>query len=203
MELQYEQALEKYNLSVSDLSEDAQIGVEQINSVIKGINMLQKSGKQVTEKTLKKLKAMDKWVTYEIIDQVEGTDNNEEEIPYEDQEVIGEAEEEAYQNEQEEEDEYSGEDSEDDEEDDEDEDEDELQQTEIVNDSRGFEIEKELTNAFNSGKTTIKLEELKTVTPTAYKIIFDTYDESGDNGIETTNYSLIETDEEVFTLTKK
>ena len=205
MELQYEQALEQYGLSVSELSEDAKIGIEQINSVIKGINMLQKSGKQVSDKTFNKLKAMDKWVYYEILDQVQGTDENEEEIPYEDQEVIEDAEEEAYEEEEEEnEQEESDDEEEEDEEeyeDDEDEDEEELPQEPIKNND-GFQVDKELQATFESGKTTIKLNELKSLSPTAYKIIFDSYDDSGDNGIITTNFTLIETGEEEFTLTK-
>ena len=47
------------------------------------------------------------------------------------------------------------------------------------------------------------MEELKNVSKTAHSVIFSTYDDSGDNGIETSNYSLIETEEEIFTLTQK
>ena len=40
--------------------------------------MLEKSGKKPTAKTIRKVKAMDKWVCYEIYDQVNDTDKNEE-----------------------------------------------------------------------------------------------------------------------------
>lgn len=201
MELQYEKALEQYNLSVDQVSEDAQIGIEQINSVLKGINMLQKSGKEVKDKTFKKLKAMDKWVYNEIIDQVKGTDKNEEEIPYAEQDVLEEAEEYAYADDEslkKNEDQMQSEKV-------------EVPQIEGLNESNeieygeeyGYKIDEELKKAFESGKTQIKLNELKSVSPTSYIVIFDTYDDTGDNGIETTNYSLIETDEELFTLTKK
>jgi hypothetical protein len=201
MELQYEKALEQYNLSVDQVSEDAQIGIEQINSVLKGINMLQKSGKEVKDKTFKKLKAMDKWVYNEIIDQVKGTDKNEEEIPYAEQDVLEEAEEYAYADDEslkKNEDQMQSEKV-------------EVPQIDGLNESNeieygeeyGYKIDEELKKAFESGKTQIKLNELKSVSPTSYIVIFDTYDDTGDNGIETTNYSLIETDEELFTLTKK
>jgi hypothetical protein len=201
MELQYEKALEQYNLSVDQVSEDAQIGIEQINSVLKGINMLQKSGKEVKDKTFKKLKAMDKWVYNEIIDQVKGTDKNEDEIPYAEQDVLEEAEDYAYADDEslkKNEDQMQSEKV-------------EVPQIDGLNESNeieydeeyGYKIDEELKKAFESGKTQIKLNELKSVSPTSYIVIFDTYDETGDNGIETTNYSLIETDEELFTLTKK
>jgi hypothetical protein len=203
MELRYEKALEEHNLKVADLSEDAKIGIESIDKVIQGINLLQKKGKQVTEKTLAKLKAMDKWVYFEILDQVHETDKNEEEIPYEEEEVIDEAERLAEQEEEEEEDESGLQD--DSELLEEQEEEEEAEETEAVNvnDPKGFAIDNELKVAHESGKHKITLEELKTVAPTAHKVIFDGYDESGDNGVETSHFLLIETEEEVFTLTKK
>jgi hypothetical protein len=56
---------------------------------------------------------------------------------------------------------------------------------------------------FKSGKTSFNLEELKSLSKTAYEVIFNSYEEDEDNGIETTNFSLIETSEYQFTLTKK
>lgn len=88
MELQYEKALKEHGLRVSDLPEDAKIGIENIVSVQKGIHMANKKGKQPSQKVVKKLKAMDKWVYYEILDHIEGTDENDEEIPHTDDEVI-------------------------------------------------------------------------------------------------------------------
>lgn len=183
MELQYEKALKEHKLKVSDLSEDAKVGVEQINGVLNGIKMLEKKGQKVTEKTLKKLRAMDKWVYYEILDQVHGTEKNDEEIPHEKDEVVEEAEQIADNNEAEE---VEGE-----------------EENATGDTATGEAIDKELEVAYNEGKKQITLAELKTVSKTAYDVIFDNYDENGDNGIETTLFSLIETDDEVFTLTKK
>ena len=195
MELQYENALEEYNLTVADLSTRAKVGIESINSVLKGVNMLQKSGKKVSEKTIEKIETLDTWVYREILDQVQDSDNNEdEEVPYDDEEILEEAEKLA-EEEQDEEEEY--------EEEEEEEEEEEVQKPTAQNDTRGTTIDKELEVAYNSGKTTITLEELKSISKTAHNVIFTNYEESGDNGIETSYYTLIETDDEVFTLTKK
>jgi hypothetical protein len=214
MELQYENALEEYNLTVADLSEHAKIGIENINSVLKGVNMLQKSGKQVSDKTISKIEAMDKWVYYEILDQVKGSEDNVDELPYEDDEVLEEAE--LYAEQQEDEEEEEEEEGSEDElykkylETDEEYFEESLEEKEVVkptnevqNDTRGALIDKELEVAYKNGKTTITLEELKAISKTAHNVIFTNYEESGDNGIETSYYTLIETDDEVFTLTKK
>ena len=90
MELQYEKAMKENELTYSDLSEDAQTGVDGIKDVLKGLNMLEKKGKKPTEKTLKKIRAMDKWVYYEILDQLHGTDKNEDEMPEDADEIVGE-----------------------------------------------------------------------------------------------------------------
>jgi hypothetical protein len=195
MELQYENALEEYNLTIADLSDDAKIGIENINSVLKGVNMLQKSGKQVSDKTISKIKAMDKWVYYEILDQVQGSDENEDELPYDEDEVLEEAEQFAEEQDEEQDEE------EDEEEDDEEEEENPV--TPTTTDPKGAQIENDLKVAYDNGKKTITLNELKAISKSAYDVIFDNYDESGDNGIETSYYTLLETDDELFTLTKK
>lgn len=188
MELKYEKALKEYNLSVSDLSDDAKIGVNNIKDVLKGINILEKKGKAVSEKTFNKIKAMDKWVYYEILDQIQGSDENEDEAPYESEEVLEEAEEFADENdEQENEDNTNN----------------EPETIQPLKNEKGFQIDKDLQVAHSSGKKTISFEELKSVSKTAYDIIFDGYTSDAKNGVETSNYSLIEGPEDVFTLTKK
>ena len=90
MEFQYIKAMREHDLTYGDLPEDAQTGIDQIKDIEKGINMLEKSGKFPTEKTNRKIKAMDKWVYYEILDHVNETDKNEDEIPYDASEIKGE-----------------------------------------------------------------------------------------------------------------
>jgi hypothetical protein len=72
-----------------------------------------------------------------------------------------------------------------------------------ANDPKGATIDADLKVAYDGNKKTITMDELKSVSKTAYDIIFNSYDDSGDNGVVTSNYSLIETDENVFTLSKK
>ena len=67
----------------------------------------------------------------------------------------------------------------------------------------GFSIESELENMFKSGKKEFDLNEVKGVAPNTYKVLFDNFDEDDDNGVETNRYKLIETDEEIFTISKK
>jgi hypothetical protein len=185
MELQYLNALEEYNLDVNDLPEDAQIGIEQINNVITSIQLCEKKGTIVKEATFKKLKAMDKWVYYEILDSVNETDKNEDEIPFDEEEIIEELNEPVheFQNDEEEED-----------------DDDNYAEGDKL---LGDKIENDFEEMFKSGKTSFNLDELKSLSKTAYDVIFNSYEEDEDNGIETTNFSLIETSEYQFTLTKK
>jgi hypothetical protein len=73
----------------------------------------------------------------------------------------------------------------------------------VTNDPKGLKIDAELEVVFASGKKEIGFDELKSISRTAYEVIFQNYDNSGDNGIETSKFTLIETDDNLFTLTKK
>ena len=191
-ELKYVELLEQNGLEVKELTEDAQIGIQQINEVMNLVRSMVRRGKNASEKTIKKIMAMDKWVCNEIIDQINETDDNEEEIPYSYDEVEEDFEDE---------DDYQPDDDDDEEDDDDDEDEDE-DDGNLGDSPTGQKIDADLKIAYTNGKTTITLEELKNVSSTAYNIIFENYDDSGDNGIITSNFSLLETDEYVFTLEK-
>ena len=171
IELQYKKALAQYNLSESKLPEDAQIGISIVTDTLKAANMLEKRGKSISEKTIKKIKAMDKWIYYEILDTVNDTDKNEDEMPFDKKEVIAEIEEEATKS--------------------------------NVNNEKGKSVETELSKLYESGKNIYTLNELKSSAKNTYDIVFDNYDEEGENGLMTSNYDLIETDKETFTLTKK
>lgn len=76
IELAYKKLLLEHKLSEGSLSEDAQVGIKSIYDIIKGVNMLEKKGKPASDSTLKKIKAIDKWTCYEIMDQVNDTDKN-------------------------------------------------------------------------------------------------------------------------------
>jgi hypothetical protein len=181
MELQYIEAMEKHGLELSDLPEDAQIGIEQINGVLKAIKMLEKKGTQIPEKTVKKVKAMDKWVYYEILDLVHETDQNEEEIPYTEEDITQDIDNEINTD-----------------------DGDDNKEIEVSEGDSflGKKIESELQIIYDSGKTIIAFDDLKNLSRTSYNVIFDGYSDSQENGIITSKFSLLETDQYVFELKK-
>jgi hypothetical protein len=174
MELQYENAMEEYDLKYNDLPEDAQTGIDNIKDVLKGLAMLEKKGKKASAKTLKKLKAMDKWVYYEILDHVQGTDNNDEEMEVDADEVIEDINQEAKEG--------SAETN--------------------VPDKVGVEIEVELQKMMESGTKEWSIEQVKSVAKKTYNVLFDNYEEGDENGIRTSKYSLIETKPKIFTISK-
>ena len=173
-QLQYEKALQDYNLSINELPEDAQIGIESIKDVLKGVKMIEGRGREVNPKTIKKLMSLDKWVYYEILDYVNDTDNNDDEAPVDEKEIVQEVKEQVAEAKESD------------------------AETKI-----GLKINEELANLIKQGITTIEFKALKSQAPTAYKVVFENYDSDGDNGIDTTHYSLIETDIEIFTLKQK
>ena len=154
--------------------------------------MNESRGKSVSEKTYKKVKAMDKWVYYEILEMMDENENEEEEIPYSADEVIEELEEEIEEIDEEEEEDDDDDDNEEEEQDDDDET--DFNEAPSGDPIKGQTIDADFKIAYDNGKTQITLEELKNVSKTAYNVIFENYDDSGDNGIVTTNYTLLETD---------
>ncbi len=153
--------------------------------------MFEGKGKEISEKTIKKVKAMDKWVYYEILDLVNDTDKNDDELPHDADDIKEELEEELKKV-----DEVENKNNKT-----------EVEKNEVESlpkdNSKGFTIDAELEVAYANGKKEIGFDELKSICKTAYNVIFDNYDNSGDNGIETSKFTLIETDENLFTLTKK
>jgi hypothetical protein len=178
MEFQYQNELNKNGLKYADLPEDAQTGIDQLKDISKALNMLEKAGKKPTAKTLKKIKAMDKWICYEIIDHVNETETNDDEIPHDDDEVLEELEEQVKEDM-------------------------ESHSEEIARNSKGAQVEAEIAALYEDKVTTIDIEKLKSVAPTCYNILFDTYDPEEENGLQTTNYSLIEgKDDDMFHVKK-
>lgn len=174
MEFYYKKALEKNNLTIKQLPEDAQTGIDNINDILKGISMLEKRGKQATPKTLKKLQAMDKWVYYEILDFLEGTDENEDKMPVNTKEVIEEIKEQANE-----------------------------QVLNLTEEQKyALTIENELKSLYESGVKEYTIESVKTNAKNIYNILFDSYEDGEENGVATSRYKLIETKPKVFTISK-
>ena len=180
MDLKYKKEMEKNNLSFSELPEDAQIGIDQINQVLKAFNMLEKRGKKPTAKALQKLKAMDKWVCYEILDYLHDSDENEDDIPFEVEDVLDDINKQVPNKETKEEIK-------------------EEQQKEKV-DPVGLKIESELEELYKSGVFNYTIEDIEQKAPKTYDELFDSYEENEDNGVVTTKYSLLETNNDNFKL---
>jgi hypothetical protein len=57
----------------------------------------------------------------------------------------------------------------------------------------GLKIDKELESLFQSGKYEYSVEELESSAPEAYEVLYDCCEEEDEqNGLETSNYKLIE-----------
>lgn len=174
MELYYKKALAKNNLTIGELPEDAQTGIDNINDILKGINMLEKRGKKASPKTLKKIQAMDKWVYYEILDFLDDTDRNADEMPVDADELIAEIKEQAEDSKQ------------------------------VLSPDQSFalSIENELKRMYESGTKEYTIESVKSNARNTYNILFESYEDGEENGIATSRYKLIETKPKVFTIYK-
>jgi hypothetical protein len=170
----YEKLMAENNLQMSDLTEDAKNSIMAIKDFEKSIKMAQGKGKEASETTLSKIRTSDKMAVQEIVDMLD--DDN---------------------------DEYDSEDLEDDDNDNDSDSKNEPEKPVVTNDPKGLRIDTDLEVAYTNGKKEIGFDELKSISKTAYDVIFDNYDSTGDNGIETSKFRLIETDENLFTLTKK
>jgi hypothetical protein len=73
----------------------------------------------------------------------------------------------------------------------------------------GLEIEKELEALFNSGKKEFEIDEIERIAPKTYDVLYDVCEEQDtENGIETSNFRLIEsttneTEDATFKIFKK
>lgn len=129
------------------------------------MTLAENQGKVITEKTFKKLRTLDKWVYYEILDQVNDTDKNDDEAPVSGEEIVEEIKEEAQK---------QG----------------EKEAPQL--DPKGLEIDAELEAMHKSGKSDWTLDEIKSSAKKTWNQIWDTYDKDGENGIITSRYKLLE-----------
>ncbi len=183
----YEKLMDENKLSINELPEDARTGISAIKDQEKGIALQDKKGKKPSAATLNKIKAWDKAVTREIVDFLE--DRNEDAV--EKEKLANAGKEEAKKISEEsaaaklEEDEAA-----------------KNKAPEV--DPRGAEIDAECIKMVSNSKDKVDLNYLKEHAPTAYKLIFDTYEKQGENGISTSNFSILEINDqrETFQLKK-
>jgi hypothetical protein len=173
MQYAYQKLMEEHDLTYGELPSDAKIGIDAIKNIEKSIVMIEKKGKTVSQSVLNKIRANDKWVVAEIIDYIEDTDNNDDELPYEKKEIEAELKKDAAP-------ELTAE-----------------QKTALA-------IENELEAMHKSGRKEWDIDSINSAAPKAYAELFEAYDEDDkENGVETSRYRLVETDDKIFTITKK
>lgn len=173
--LGYEKLMEENNLKLSDLNEEARIGIKTITDVKKSIVMLEKKGKTVSEDVIKKIKANDKWICGEILEIIDGKEiNKTDEAPHDAVEIIKAVN--------------------------------DVNNVVIADkdipaaDATGIKIDGDLKKVFDEGKKVITSDELKLISPDAYDIIAKTYEKDGENGLDTSFYSLREKETGIFEL---
>jgi hypothetical protein len=191
MELQYVTELEKRGLKVKDLPEDARTGIKEINKALSFIKMGEAKGKKTSPDAIKKIKAMDKWVLYEIYDLASGENENEDEIPYESDDIKDDLDDNKVDSDNEDEEEAT---------------ETTEEKNKVVNNttlnSDGHVIESELAAMHKSGKQDWTIDEIRNSAKSTYNAIFEIYNEDEQNGVKTTNYSLLEVEKQKYKLTK-
>ncbi len=171
--LGYEKLMEENNLKLSDLDEEARIGIKTITDAKKSINMLAKKGRDVSPDVIKKIKANDKRLCGEILEIIDGKEiNKDDKAPYDALEIIKAAGASATIVDKE---------------------------TPAV-DATGMQIDADLKKALDEGKKVITSDDLKVISPDAYDIIAKSYEKDGENGLDTSFYSLREKETGVFEL---
>ena len=178
MKLAFEKLLETNDLEISDLPKITQVEIKELTQLKSLIESKMTIGQNVTPATLQKIKDKDNAIVDDILDYLgEDEDDTDEDNNYIDR--------------------YSDDDTDEDNNDNEDyTDEDNMD---------AISIDKELHNLYKSGATIVTLAQLREYAPETYECIFDTYGQDEDNGINTSNYTIVETsfNSEKFKILKK
>jgi hypothetical protein len=174
MQYGYEKMMDEYDLTYSELPQAAKVSIQAIKKIEKAMNMVEASGKKVSRDTIEKIKANDKWTMNEILDYVHDTDDNDDDMPYDEEEILEDFEgtEESKGN------------------------------KDVVIPQINLKIEEELKSLYSTGKKKFTIDELGESAGNVYDAIFDFYDADEDNGVQTSNYQLIEKDDNLFHLSK-
>jgi hypothetical protein len=179
MKLAFEKLLETNNLEVSELPKIIQIEIKELVGLKNLIDSKKTIGQNVTEQTMQKLKDKDNSVVDDILEFLDSDDEDENDDTSDDDTF--------------------------DDDDTSDEDEDQDEEDDDSNDADGVSIDKELNTLFKSNQTELSINQLRSLAPITYDCIFETYGKDEENGIVTSNYSIIETalNSETFKISKK
>ena len=71
-----------------------------------------------------------------------------------------------------------------------------------VVDPKGLAIDEELKKLYSENRIKLSIDELKSFAPNSYRVLFDAYEPDEDNGIQTTYYSVIEKEDNIFHISK-
>ena len=193
----YEKLMAENKLQLKDLPKDAQIGIQSIKEVEKAVRMRTKTGKPVTEAMVDKLKYHDNAVVSAILEKLDIDTNADDFVEDFDKKDGYEKLEELTEGEGKDDSGKDGDDT------------DgkspvpETTPAPAEPTKEALEIEAEIKKLFDSGKKEATLDELKVLAPKSWNVLFNNYTKDGDNGIETSNYSLFEENAEyVFTINK-
>lgn len=176
MERGYQILLRENDLTEAELPKDAKVLISSIRDGEKAMKLNSSKGKTITETAKDKLRLLDEQAVAKILEYIEEKEEQEE----------------LRKKEQEEEERKKNEGK--------------LQKTEESKnaeepDAKGLKVDQELAAAILAGKTKLTQEELKELAPVAYDLVFDNYEQGGENGVQTSFYSLIEK-ENLFHISK-
>lgn len=169
----YEKLMEENNLSLNDLPYEAKLAIKSISDADSMIALNKAKGKKVSPSAYNKINANDKWAVNEILDYLDKTDTNKPEAPFTEEEIKEDIISDAKP---------------------------EMQKDADL--QKGMDFDAELTAMYKTGKKEYTSAELKSVAPKCEEQIFSTYTADGENGIETSNFLIKETDKLVFTISK-
>lgn len=186
MELQYVKLMEANNLDESGLSDKAKVGVKELKKALAGVALSERNGRTVSKSVVDKIEMLDENIV-SLIERDLAAKNDAKAKA--DADAKAKADAEAAKAKEDAEKAKS------------------TQKTDNVEevkaaDPKGVKIDQDLAEALKNGKNKVSLAELKSISKTAYDIIFDSYEDGGQNGVETSHYSVIETEKEVFTISK-
>lgn len=202
MKLGYEKLMEENDIEEKSLPKDLILAIRELKALKGNINAKRNIGQAPSQETMAKLRFKDKLIINELLEYIDDEEEDEEEddINLQHRKLSN------YDSDDEDDDEDDSEDDDEDDSDDEDEEEDDYSEDDdFIEDPNGTQIDSELNNLINSGKSTITFSELKSLAPSCEKIIFTNYESNSKNGIVTTNFSIVETapNSEKFNVTKR
>jgi hypothetical protein len=172
MQLGFEKLMSSYDIELTDLDDDVQTGIKQLETLKKSVESKRRIGQEITPETLKKIKFLDSSIIREILDYIEENDLEE------------------GSEEEEEDDNDFSDDNNDNEEEEEESDEDENEYDMNLGDL----LDQEFTAMKKSGKTEFSMDYLRSNSPSIYQVIWDNYDDGEENGIQTSNFTFTETE---------